>query len=192
MLLLACEDRNRHAALQRMEVVIEEQRAADRACVAALTASDKPDLVVRGCLDERALRRERFDGLLTMVLSPRPGEVPPFPPIPDAIDGTSIYKDGFELFKDKGCAKCHTVDGTRLVGGSLRGLLGSTLTHTDDSSALVDDAYVREAILFPQRRVTKGYLPVMPSYQGRIKDADIALLLGWMRQLDRGSAPPAP
>ena len=188
-LLIACPDRNRGAAVQRMQVVIDEQRAADKACVTALSSSDKPDLVVRGCLDERAVRLERFAGLLTMVPDAKVGEVPQFPPIPTAVDAASAYKDGLEVFKDKGCAKCHTVDGTRLVGGSLRGLLGSTISHTDGTIAVVDDAYVREAILQPERRVTRGFVPVMPSYQGRIKPADVDLLLVWMKSLD---SPPAP
>ena len=184
-----CADRNRSAAVERMGVVIREQQQADVACVRALSTSDKPDLVVRGCLDERALRLERYAGLLTMVTNPG-AEVPAFPALPAVVDAASIYKDGLEVFKEKGCAKCHTIDGTRLVGGSLRGLLGTTLTHTDESSAVVDDAYVLEAILQPQRRVTKGFLPVMPPYEGRIKAADVALLLSWMRSLD--AQPPTP
>lgn len=183
-----CADRNRAAALQRMQVVADEQRLADLAATLAVSSSDKPDLVVRGFLDERALRLERFAGLLTMVPSPLPGEVPAFPAVPAVVDAASIYKDGLEVFKDKGCAKCHTIDGTRLVGGSMRGLLGTTITHTDESTAVVDDAYVLEAILQPQRRVTKGFLPVMPAYEGKMKPADVALLLRWMRSLD---APPA-
>ena len=170
-----------------MQVVVDEQRVADLACSLALKASDKPDLVVRGCLDRRALQRERFDGLLTMVEHPGVGEVPAFPSVPADVDAASIYKDGLEVFKDKGCAKCHTADGTRLVGASMRGLLGSTITHTDESRAVVDDAYVLEAILQPQRRITKGSLPVMPSYKGKIKPADVDLLVRWMRSLD---APP--
>jgi cytochrome c oxidase subunit 2 len=177
-----------------MEVVIHEQRVADLACTLALSSSDKPDLVVRGFLDERALRLDRFNGLLTMVPRPSPGEVPAFPAVPDVVDATSIYKDGLEVFKDKGCARCHTADGTRLVGGSMKGLLGSTITHTDESQAVVDAAYVREALFDPQKRVTKGFLPVMPSYAGKMKAADVDLLLIWMRSLDltEGAAPGQP
>lgn len=184
LLLAGCSDRTRLAALQRLQLVADEQRAADRAGTAALGTSDKPDLVLRGWLDERALRIERFTALLTMVPEPKPDEVPLFPAVPPLMDSTSGYKDGFEVFKDKGCARCHTIDGTRLVGGSMRGLLGSTIMHTDESTAVVDEAYVFEAVLRPGLRVTKGYVPVMPSYESRIKTADLVLLLAWLRTLD--------
>ena len=38
-------------------------------------------------------------------------------------------------------------------------------------TVLADENYIRESILEPQARVVAGYEPVMPTYQGRLKDA---------------------
>ena len=37
--------------------------------------------------------------------------------------------------------------------------------------------------LEPQARVTAGYEPVMPTYQGRLKDEEISAIIAYLRTL---------
>lgn len=89
-----------------------------------------------------------------------------------------------ELFESYGCRSCHSVDGSRGVGPSLKNLIGvKQVVVTPDGkerTVVIDRKYLREAILNPEKFITKGYPPVMPSYEGQIPDKDLEIMLGWM------------
>ena len=53
----------------------------------------------------------------------------------------------------------------------------------DGSSITVDENYLRESILEPQAKVRVGYKPVMPTYQGQLKDEEIAALIAYIKSL---------
>ena len=47
----------------------------------------------------------------------------------------------------------------------------------------VDENYIRESILEPQAKVREGYRPVMPTYQGQLKDDEIDALIEYIKTL---------
>ena len=51
----------------------------------------------------------------------------------------------------------------------------------DGSSLIVDENYIRESILEPNARVVAGFEPVMPTYQGRLKDAEILAIIEYLK-----------
>jgi cytochrome c oxidase subunit 2 len=53
----------------------------------------------------------------------------------------------------------------------------------DGSTVRVDENYIRESILDPQAKVRAGFDPVMPTYQGRLKDREIAALIAYIESL---------
>ena len=62
-----------------------------------------------------------------------------------------------------GCLSCHSLDGSKIVGPTWKGVFGSTETFTDGSSATVDEAYILESIHSPNAKVVQGYpAGVMP------------------------------
>ncbi|WP_194724211.1 cytochrome c oxidase subunit II [Noviherbaspirillum malthae] len=92
---------------------------------------------------------------------------------------------GKSLAQSKGCVACHTADGAPGVGPTWKGLYGKTETMTDGSTALVDEAYLREFILNPQARQVKGFPPIMPKIP--VSDEELAALVAYIQSL--GSAP---
>ena len=48
---------------------------------------------------------------------------------------------------------------------------------------LVDENYVRESIYEPMARITAGYDPVMPTYQGRLKDEEIGAIIEYLKTM---------
>jgi mono/diheme cytochrome c family protein len=76
------------------------------------------------------------------------------------VDKASL-EAGVALYKAKTCNACHSLDGTRLVGPSFKGLYGKTET-TMTGDVLVDDAYLKESMLAPMARIVKDYPPAMP------------------------------
>jgi cytochrome c oxidase subunit 2 len=53
----------------------------------------------------------------------------------------------------------------------------------DGGTVTVDENYIRESILEPMAKVVAGYEPVMPTYQGRLKDAEIMAIIEYLKSL---------
>lgn len=79
---------------------------------------------------------------------------------------TSDEHPGLTLMKRNACLSCHTQDGTRLVGPSLKGLLGMTETVVaggEEKEITIDRAYLINSIKNPNSEIVKGYQPnLMP------------------------------
>ena len=87
------------------------------------------------------------------------------------------------LYQQRGCPQCHSIDGSVGIGPTFLGLFGSEEKLRDGGSVLVDENYVRESILNPQARVTAGYDPVMPTFQGRLRDEEIGAIIEFLKTL---------
>lgn len=65
------------------------------------------------------------------------------------------------LAETRGCLACHSLDGSRGIGPSWLGSWGSVRRFADGSEAVVDVAYLREAMQQPALRIVEGYDNVM-------------------------------
>lgn len=90
---------------------------------------------------------------------------------------------GKALYQRRGCAQCHSVDGTQMVGPTFYDLYGQTAVMDDGEQLQVDDNYIRESILEPQAKARAGYRKVMPTYQGQLKDPEINALIEYIKTL---------
>lgn len=90
---------------------------------------------------------------------------------------------GKVLWDKQGCSTCHTVDGTAKIGPTWKGLFGKTESFTDGSSTKVDENYIRQSILDPTAKVVAGFAPSMPTYQGKLKDAQIDAIIAYIKSL---------
>ena len=98
-------------------------------------------------------------------------------------EGLSLEEAGKELYKSKACATCHSIDGTPGVAPSFLGIFGKRERLSDGSEVLVDENYIRESILNPQAKVVQGFQPVMPTFQGVLKDRQIDALIAYIKSL---------
>nr|WP_232298758.1 cytochrome c oxidase subunit II [Granulicella tundricola] len=97
-----------------------------------------------------------------------------------STSGMSLAQNGERLFASMGCNACHS--GTAAARGpNLAGVYGSKLTLTNGSQVLVNDAYLRDAILNPSQHVTAGYAPIMPTYQGQISEDGLIDLVEYIK-----------
>jgi cytochrome c oxidase subunit 2 len=81
-----------------------------------------------------------------------------------------------------GCNQCHSGNAAAR-GPNLAGVYGSKLTLNDGSKVLVNDAYLRDAILNPSQHVTAGFSPIMPTYQGQISEDGLIDLVEYIKGL---------
>jgi cytochrome c oxidase subunit 2 len=96
-------------------------------------------------------------------------------------EGMSLKDYGAKLYQSKACVTCHSLDGTPMNGPSFQGIYGKQETWADGSSGVVDENYIRESILEPNAKVVQGYQPVMPTYQGMLKDREIDALVAFIK-----------
>jgi cytochrome c oxidase subunit II len=89
----------------------------------------------------------------------------------------SAVGDGQALAQAKGCLACHSIDGSRSVGPTWKGLMGKTETFEDGSTAVVDEGYLRRFIRDP--KPIKGFPPVMPKLE--LSDDELAALVAYIR-----------
>jgi cytochrome c oxidase subunit II len=86
------------------------------------------------------------------------------------------------LYKTQ-CAVCHSIDGSKNTGPSWLNLYGSSETLTEGSQVMVCDAYIRESIISPQAKITKGYENGnMPSF-AQFKDKQIEAIIAYLRTI---------
>jgi len=83
------------------------------------------------------------------------------------------------------CKACHSLDGSRLVGPSFKGIMGRKQKVVRDGKTLevvVDDAYLHRSIQDPLAEYPEGYMPAMPALN--LPEADRKALVDWMKGLE--------
>lgn len=99
-----------------------------------------------------------------------------------STSGMSLAQNGERLFASMGCNACHTGNAAAR-GPNLAGVYGSKLRLANGSEVLVNEAYLRDAILNPSQHVTAGYAPIMPTYQGQISEEGLIDLVEYLKSL---------
>jgi cytochrome c oxidase subunit 2 len=99
----------------------------------------------------------------------------------------SLSARGQKLFEDLACHTCHLAD-SRGRGPSLQGVFGSEVTLADGRAVAADEGYLRESILNPQAKITAGYQPQMPTFQGLVNEEGLMGLIEYIKSLPPAGA----
>jgi cytochrome c oxidase subunit 2 len=101
------------------------------------------------------------------------------------VSGNSPDHPGLVILKSNGCLTCHSLDGSKIVGPSFKGLYGNKRTVTTDQGEKQVDAledYIRRSIFDPGAEIVKGYNKgIMKSYKGVIRNEDIDKIIDYFR-----------
>src|ERR1700722_18694206 len=97
---------------------------------------------------------------------------------------------GARKFNQIGCENCHGNTDT-LRAPSLVGIFGKKRVFSDGTSAVADDAYLRESILDPYNHITAGYGQSMPVYKGQLTEDDVLNLVAYIKSSGGGVKSPA-
>jgi cytochrome c oxidase subunit 2 len=90
---------------------------------------------------------------------------------------------GEMLYNLRGCKQCHSVDGSAGIGPSFLNVYGREQLLTTGETVIAEENYIRSSILDPQAQVIAGFDPVMPTYQGRMKDEEITAVIEYLKTL---------
>ena len=109
------------------------------------------------------------------------------PPKLDAAAAAVPGAIGRKLMESKGCIVCHSIDGTKIVGPSFKGIYGHKVIVTTDGKEreiTVDDAYITRSINEPNADVVKGFNQgQMVSYKGQFTAEDIKHIAEYIKTL---------
>jgi cytochrome c oxidase subunit 2 len=100
----------------------------------------------------------------------------------------SMAERGRGVASDKGCLKCHSLDGTAHIGPTWLGLYGREETLMTGQQVVADEQYLTESMMDPEAKVVAGFVPVMPSFHGQLTPAEVAALVELIKSL-RSSGP---
>jgi len=95
--------------------------------------------------------------------------------------------NGQQIMKNIGCFACHSIDGSKLVGPSFKGVYGhqvSVVSGGTERTIAADDEYIKRSIYEPNADVVKGFNKgLMQTYKGQLKDADVAQIIEYLKTL---------
>ncbi len=93
--------------------------------------------------------------------------------------GRSGEHPGKKLLEKHGCLVCHSLDGSRKIGPTFKGLFGSRVRVLVEGTLITvtaDEAYLKESIIKPAVKVVEGFPPIMPVVPD-LKDEEIEALV---------------
>jgi cytochrome c oxidase subunit II len=70
---------------------------------------------------------------------------------------------GEKFSRQYGCLGCHSLDGSKSVGPTWKGLAGSKVTLNDGTTVVADQTYLAESITNPAAKLVQGFPPIMPA-----------------------------
>jgi cytochrome c oxidase subunit II len=95
---------------------------------------------------------------------------------------------GRRIMQNIGCFACHSIDGTKLVGPTFKGIWGATHTVTtgrEKREVLVDEEYISKSIYDPNADVVEGFSRgLMLSYEGQLSDEDVENIIEYLKTLN--------
>jgi len=114
---------------------------------------------------------------------------------PIAIPGLKTAASAGELLLQvKGCLGCHSLDGSRMVGPTFKGLYGTrvrVLANRGERTVAVDEEYLCTSLFDPGADIAVGYRNLMPPETGRINDREFGEIAAFLRQLGAGFGAPS-
>lgn len=123
-------------------------------------------------------------GMISVIVAVAPNEFAQWVEKQKSADqALPLPELGKKLYTKLGCNMCHSIDGSIKLAPSFKGVYGKMEELTDGSKVKIDDNYIKQSILFPQKQVAKGYPPIMPSFQGRVSERDILGLTEFIKSL---------
>ena len=104
------------------------------------------------------------------------------------IPERKIYNSlGLKVLQNNGCIACHSIDGSKIVGPSFKGLYGTQRTVTINGSqanVIADDNYIKSSIYEPDAAIVDGYSNgLMKSYKNLISEEDIIQINEYLKGL---------
>jgi cytochrome c oxidase subunit 2 len=122
----------------------------------------------------------RHSGMVGQVVVMEPNDYQTW--LSGGTEEGSLASAGQKLFADLACNTCHRPD-AQGRGPVLQNLFGKTVEVASGERVVVDEAYIRESILNPAAKITVGFQPIMPTFQGLVSEEGLLELIEYVKSL---------
>jgi cytochrome c oxidase subunit 2 len=122
----------------------------------------------------------RHSGMIGQIVVMEPNDYQSW--LSGGTEEGSLASAGQKLFADLACNTCHRPD-AQARGPVLQNLFGKTVELASGERVVVDEAYIRESILNPMAKVTLGFQPIMPTFQGLVNEEGLLELIEYVKSL---------
>jgi uncharacterized membrane protein len=89
---------------------------------------------------------------------------------------------GQKVFNEMGCMVCHQPAGNS-IAPTLHRIYGTERRLVGGGRVTADEAYLRESILQSNLKVSYGYAPSMPGYEGVFTDQEVDQLIAYIKSI---------
>ena len=94
---------------------------------------------------------------------------------------------GLTVLKQNACLTCHSLDGSKIIGPTFKGLYGkqeTVITNGQERIITADDLYISHSIWEPNADVVKGYNQgLMISYREQLKEEQLNHILDFLKTI---------
>jgi cytochrome c oxidase subunit 2 len=101
------------------------------------------------------------------------------------VSGNLPDHPGLAVLKSNACITCHSLDGSKIIGPSFKGLYGRksvVVTDAGDKEAEANEDYIKRSITDPNAEVLKGYTKgLMLSYSDKISAEDLNKIIEYFK-----------
>ena len=104
-------------------------------------------------------------------------------PAPD-----SLVSIGERAFHTRGCSGCHAPNAA-IRAPLLDGIYGKQVPLSDSTLVTANEQYLRDSILLPNKQISAGYQPIMPTFQGQISEEELNAIIAYLKSLGEKEAP---
>jgi cytochrome c oxidase subunit 2 len=94
-----------------------------------------------------------------------------------------LARAGLRVAGERGCLRCHTVDGAPHIGPTWAALYRARVPLADGTTVIADEAYLTESMMDPLEKIHAGFAPVMPSYRALLAPEDVAAIVELVKSL---------
>jgi cytochrome c oxidase subunit II len=94
---------------------------------------------------------------------------------------------GLIVMKKNACITCHSLNGTKIIGPSFKGIWGkkeTVVTNDQEREITIDEAYIKHSIIEPSADVVKGYNKgLMISYKDLVSEKEMNDIIEYIKTL---------
>ena len=104
-----------------------------------------------------------------------------------ALPEKSNEPEGLMILKKNACTGCHSIDGSKIVSTSFKGLYGKiekVVTNGTERSVTVDDEYLKSSVYNPDKDVVVGFQKgIMKTYKGIVTEDEMARIIDYLKSI---------
>jgi len=101
----------------------------------------------------------------------------------DPYKNLSLVEVGQKVFQGR-CTACHNSTKEKLIGPGLAGIYNTQRELEGGMTLLADENYLRESILNPSAKISKGYANQMTPFAGLLSEEELSGLIEYIKSLN--------